>query len=104
MRRALLALLLSAVVLASPVEAVSARPAGPETCTFELGFAAFRDARGEEIVGDCESDQASVPVARYPREQLPGQWRRKVLGIEALVLGGQHELVRRPAGAQELAD
>jgi hypothetical protein len=36
---------------------VAARPADPDSCHFTDGFLAFREALGEGIVGECESNQ-----------------------------------------------
>jgi len=55
--RLLLAVLLAVSTVAGSVNSVSAKPTGPEACTFELDFAAFRQAVGEDIVGYCEANQ-----------------------------------------------
>jgi hypothetical protein len=54
----LLALAVALSVGVVSVGGASARPTGAEACTFVGGFAAFREAVGEKIVGACEDDQS----------------------------------------------
>jgi hypothetical protein len=53
--RLALTLLAAVCALTSSVSTVGAAPARPAGCTFESGFASFRQALGEEIVGECRS-------------------------------------------------
>ena len=55
MTRYAVMLLAAACILAGSVSTVRAAPARPGGCTFEKGFAAFRQAIGEEVVGECRS-------------------------------------------------
>jgi hypothetical protein len=55
--RVFLAVMLAVTTLSLSVGHAVARPAGPTDCTFSEAFAAFREALGVDLVGECESQQ-----------------------------------------------
>lgn len=71
-RRVLLAVLVGASVLVGSVNTASAKPPDPDACTFELGFAAIREVLGEEIVGECASNQTFDRFGNATQETTDG--------------------------------
>jgi hypothetical protein len=45
--------------LAGTATTASAAPARPDGCSFEQGFAAFREALGELLIGNCRANEAT---------------------------------------------
>lgn len=55
-----LAILLAITTLSLSAHQAVARPAGPTDCRISDVYASFRDALGDDLVGDCESEQVLI--------------------------------------------